>query len=114
MKNLKENLFKTLEQDKRQIYVLAGEENRLVASINYEADIFKSSLEQLPRNLQTDRTVVYGKIKNQPLAYHKKTKPDITIIVNTTEDVTRDAIDYNRDKILLSITRQQYKYLLKL
>lgn len=102
MKNLKENLFKTLEQDKRQIYVLAGEQNRLVASINYEEDIFKSSLEQLPRNLQTDKTIVYGKIKNQPLAYHKKTKPDITIIVNTTEDVTKDTIDSNRDKIILA------------
>lgn len=103
LKNLKKNLFKTLEQDKRQIYVLEGEENRLVASINYEQEIFKSSLEQLPKNLESDKTVIYGKIKNQPLAYHKKTKPDITIIVNTTEDVTRDTIDYNRDKILLSI-----------
>lgn len=103
LKNLKENLFKTLEQDKRQIYVLAGNENRLVASINYEQNIFESSLEQLPKHLESDKTVIYGKIKNQPLAYHKKTKPDITIIVNTTEDVTRDAIDYNRDKILLSI-----------
>ncbi len=103
MKNLKENLFKTLEQDKRQIYVLAGEDNRLVASINYEEDIFKSSIEQLPQNLQIDKTIIYGKIKNQPLAYHKKTKPNITIIVNTTEDVTKNAIDYNRDKILLSI-----------
>lgn len=103
MKKLKENLFKTLEQNKRQIYVLAGEENRLVASINYEEDIFKSSVEQLPKKLETDKTVIYGKIKNQPLAYHKKTKPDITIIVNTTEDVTKTTIDYNRDKILLSI-----------
>lgn len=103
MKNLKENLFKTLEQDKRQIYVLAGKDNRLVASINYEENIFKSSIEQLPNKLQTDKSVVYGKIKNQPLVYHKKTKPDITIIVNTTQDLTRNLIDYNRDKILLSI-----------
>ena len=103
MKNMKENLFKTLEQNKRQIYVLAGEENRLVASINYEQNIFESSIAQLPKNLLTDQTVIYGKIKNQPLAYHKKTRPDITIIVNTTEDVTKDKIDDNRDKILLSI-----------
>lgn len=103
MKNLKENLFKTLEQDRRQIYVLAGEENRLVASINYEQDIFESSIEQLPKTLKKDQTVIYGKVKNQPLAYHKKTKPNITIIVNTTEDVTKKTIDYNRDKILLSI-----------
>ncbi len=102
MKNLKENLFKTLEQNRRQIYVLAGNDNRLVAAINYEEDIFKSSVEQLPKNLRTDETVIYGKIKNQPLAYHKKTKPNITIIVNTTEDLTRDRIDYNRDKIILA------------
>ena len=102
MKNLKENLFKTLEQNRRQIYVLAGEENRLVASINYEKEIFESSLAQLPQNLQKDKTVIYGKVKNQPLAYHKKTRPNITIIVNTTEDVTKDAIDDNIDKIILS------------
>ena len=102
MKNLKENLFKTLDQNRRQIYVLAGNDNRLVAAINYEEEIFKSSVEQLPKNLKTDETVIYGKIKNQPLAYHKKTKPNITILVNTTEDLTRDRIDYNRDKIILA------------
>ncbi len=103
MKNLKENLFKTLEQNKRQIYVLADKEKRLVASINYEEDIFQNSLKQLPKNLEIDKTVIYGNIKNQPLAYHKKTKPDVTIIVNTTEDITKRAIDNNRDKIILSI-----------
>ena len=103
MKNLRNNLFKILEQDRRQIYVLAGDENRLVASINYEEDIFESSMEQLPQNLQKDKTVIYGNVKNQPLAYHKKTKPNITIIVNTTEDVTKKTIDSNRDKIILSI-----------
>lgn len=103
MKNLKASLFKTLEQDRRQIYVLAGDENRLIASINHEENIFQSSIEQLPKNLVKDKTVIFGNVKNQPLAYHKKTKPNITIIVNTTEDLTRDMIDYNRDKILLSI-----------
>ena len=102
MKNLKENLFKTLEQNKRQIYVLAGEQKRLVASINYEENIFKNSVEQLPKKLETDKTVVYGDIKNQPLAYHKKSRPDITIIVNTTQDLTKDRIDDNRDKIILA------------
>ena len=102
MKNLKENLFKTLDKNKRQIYVLAGDDNKLVASINHREDIFKSSIEQLPANLEKDTTVIYGNIKNQPLAYHKKTKPNITIIVNTTQDVTKRIIDDNRDKIILS------------
>lgn len=103
MKNLKASLFKSLEQNPRQIYVLAGEENRLIASINHNEEVFQNSIKQLPKNLQKDKTIIFGDIKNQPLAYHKKTKPDITIIVNTTEDLTRDVIDYNRDKIILSI-----------
>ena len=94
MKNLKENLFKTLEQNKRQIYVLAGEENRLVASVNYEQDIFESSIAQLPRNLQKDKSVIYGKVKNQPIAYHKKTRPNITIIVPADEAETIAAVKY--------------------
>ena len=102
LKNLKNNLFKTLEQNKRQIYVLKGDENRLVAAINYEQDIFESSIEQLPKNLTKDKSIIYGDVKNQPLAYHKKTEPNITIIVNTTEDVKKATIDSNRDKIILS------------
>ena len=101
--DIRDNLFKTVGKDKRQIYVLAGDENKLIASINYQEDVFKSSLAQLPKNLKTDETVIYGNVKNQPLAYHKKTTPNVTIIVNTTEDITKHLIDYNRDKILLSI-----------
>ena len=40
---------------------------------------------------------------NQPLVYLKKTNPDALIIVNTTEDLKKNAIDYNRDRIILSI-----------
>ena len=103
IKNIRESLFKTVGKGKRQIYVLAGEKNKLIASVNYEEDVFKSSISQLPKTLETDTTVIYGKIKNQPLAYHKKTTPNVTIIVNTTEDVAKPLIDYGRNKILLSI-----------
>lgn len=103
MRNLKTDIFKTLSQDKRQIYVISNEDGHLISSINYEQEVFNSSIAQLPKDMKEDTTVIFGNIKNQPLAYHKKTNPDITIIVNTTEDVTKNAIDYNRDKILLSI-----------
>lgn len=103
MKNLKVDIFKTLSQDKRQIYVISNDDGHLISSINYEKEVFESSIAQLPKELKQDTTAIFGDIKNQPLAYHKKTNPDITIIVNTTEDVTKNAIDYNRDKILLSI-----------
>ena len=103
IKDLKDKIFKTINQNQRQIYVLSGSDKHLIAAINYEDDIFKSSVKQLPRNLVNDETILYGDIKNQPLAYHKKTSPDVIIIVNTTEDITKRLIDYNRDKIILSI-----------
>ncbi len=103
IKNIKEKLFKTIDNDKRQIYVITNDDNTLLASANYEEEVFRSCLHQLPKNLEPDKTVIYGKIKNQPIAYHKKSNPEITIIVNTTEDLTKHLIDYNRDKIILSI-----------
>ena len=53
--------------------------------------------------LKENKPVIYGDIKNQPLVYIKKTEPDVLVIVNTTEDVKKHTIDYNRDKIILSI-----------
>lgn len=101
--DLREKIFNTINQNQRQIYVLNGNDKHLIASINYEDDIFRSSVAQLPKNLEEDETVIYGNIKNQPLAYHKKSSPNVIIIVNTTEDVTKRLIDYSRDKIILSI-----------
>ena len=101
MHSLKKNLFKTLTDDKRQIYVLSGKD--LVASSNYTQDGYEQSIKQLPQNLEDNKAVIYGEVKNQPLAYLKKPEQDVTIIVNTTEAVTRHTIDYNRDKIILSI-----------
>ena len=100
--SLKKNLFKTLPEDKRQIYVLDSN-NELAASSNYTEKGFKTCISQLPENLKEDKPVVYGEIKNQPLVYLKKSNPNATIIVNTTEALKKHAIDYNRDKIMLSI-----------
>ena len=80
--DLKEKIFNTINQNKRQIYVLSGIDNHLIASINYEEEIFKNSVEQLPVELVNDETIIYGDIKNQPIAYHKKTNPNVIIIVN--------------------------------
>ncbi len=101
--DLREKIFKTINQNKRQIYVLSGDDKHLIASINYEEAIFKNSVEQLPKNLEENETVIYGDIKNQPLAYHKKTSPNVIIIVNTTENITKRFIEHSRDKIILSI-----------
>ena len=99
--NLQKNLFKTLTEDKRQIFVLAGKD--IVATSNYSQEGYDKSISQLPEKLREDEPVIYGDTKNQPLVYLKKTDPDVTIIVNTSKTVTKHTIDYNRDKIILSI-----------
>ena len=101
MKMLKKNLFKTLTEDKRQIYVLV--DNVLVASSNYTKEGYEKSVAELPDKLEEDIATIYGDTKNQPLAYLKKTDPEVLIIVNTTEAVKRHTIDHNRNKIILSI-----------
>lgn len=99
--NLQKNLFKTLTEDKRQIFVLAGKD--IVATSNYSQEGYDKSIAQLPEKLKENEPVIYGDTKNQPLVYLKKTDPDVTIIVNTSKAVTKHTIDYNRDKIILSI-----------
>ena len=103
LETLKKDCFKTLTEDQRQIYIIDGDTNELFASSNYNKTDYEESLSQLPKKLQEDVPIIFGNIKNQPLVYLKKTKPNAIIIVNTTEDLKKDAIDYNRDKIILSI-----------
>ncbi len=103
LENLKKDWFKTLTEDKRQIYILDGRTNELFASSNYTAEGFNASVAQLPKRLEENVPVIFGKVKNKPLVYLKKTNPNALIIVNTTEDIKKNAIDYNRDRIILSI-----------
>ena len=97
---MKEELFHSLQDDKRQIYVMTKEGN-LIASHNYTEDVFKESLSLLPKKTHFNKPIIFGDVKNQPLVYVKKANPQITIIVNTTEDITNKAITVNRYKIIL-------------
>lgn len=99
---VKDKLFRSLMEDKRAIYVLSGD-NELIASHNYKEKEFQGTVKYLPKKLKADVPVIFGKIKNQPMVYLKKTSPNITIIVNTTKGVTRKAINENRFKIILSV-----------
>lgn len=99
---IKEKLFKSLSEDKRAIYVLSTQ-NKLLAAHNYKEKEFQTTIKYLPKKLKADTPVIFGKIKNQPLVYLKKTNPNITIIVNTTRGVTRTAINENRFKIILAV-----------
>ncbi len=101
LENLKEELFRSLKDDKRQIYVMTNDGN-LVAAHNYTEDVFQESLALLPKKMQYDQPVIFGDVKNQPLVYFRKADPQITIIVNTTEKITKKAILNGRYKIIVS------------
>lgn len=99
---LEDELFNSLQDDSRQIYVLT-EESKLIAAHNFTEEDFQKTMSLLPKSLKVGKPVIFGDIKNQPLVYVTKDNPKITIIVNTTEFITNRAINENRLKILLSI-----------
>lgn len=101
MDAVKDELFKSLQNDKRQIYVLTND-GELIAEHNYTEDAYTKTISLLPRKLKKDKPVIFGDVKNQPLVYVSKDEPKITIIVNTTERVTKKAITNNSWKIILS------------
>lgn len=98
---IKDELFRSLADDKRQIYVLT-DDGDLLAEHNYTEDTYKKTIALLPNKLKKDKPVIFGDVKNQPLVYVSKDEPKITIIVNTTEKVTQKAITNNSLKIILS------------
>lgn len=99
---VKNKLFRSLLEDKRAIYVLSSD-NKLLASHNFKEKEYQNTIKYLPKKLKTETPVIFGKVKNQPLVYLKKTNPNITIIVNTTRGVTVRAINENRIKIILAV-----------
>ena len=98
---VKDELFRSLKDDKRQIYVLASNGD-LIAEHNFSDDAFNKTIEMLPKKLKKNEPVIFGNTKNQPLVYMSKDDPKITIIVNTTEKITKKAITNNSWKIILS------------
>ena len=98
---MREELFKSLQGEKRQIYVLAN--GNLIAEHNYKEEDYKKTVSLLPQKLKKNEPVIFGDVKNQPLVYVSKDEPNITIIVNTTEKITRNSITENSLKIILSV-----------
>lgn len=99
---LKNYLFMSLKNDERQIYVI-DKSGKLLTSHNYTDEIYNQSLSLLPDKITDNHVVIYGDVKNQPIAYLHKTSPDLLIIVNTTENVTKNTINDNRFKLLLAV-----------
>ena len=98
---IRDELFKSIADDKRQIYVLTNDGD-LIAEHNYTDKAYQKTISLLPKKLKKNKPIVFGDVKNQPYVYVSKDEPKITIIVNTTEKVTKRAITNNSLKIILS------------
>lgn len=95
-------LFKSLEQDNRQIYII-DKNNHLLSAHNFTPEVYKETLELLPDEKIENNPVMIGDEKNRPVLYLHRTNPDLTIVVNTTEKIAKKAIIDNRIKIVLSV-----------
>ena len=95
-------LFKSLENDNRQVYIIDNQK-RLISSHNFTPEVYKETIDLLPDEKIEDAPVIFGDEKNTPIVYLHRTNPDLTIVVNTTENITKYAIFDNRVKIILSV-----------
>ena len=100
--NWDSQLFKALESDNRQIYIL-DKNNHLISSHNFTPEVFKETLDLLPTDMEVDAPVIFGDEKNRPIVYLRRHNPDLTIVVNTTENMAKRAILDNRVKIIISV-----------
>ncbi len=98
-----DKVFNIFKDSNRQIYVI-NYKHELISSHNYNDSDFKSALAALPKVLKEQEPVIFGKIKNQPLAYYKLSVPKMIIIVNTTSQITNTTINRARFRIILALT----------
>ncbi len=97
-----DKVFNIFTKDDRQIYVL-NSKNELIISHNYNKSDFDKLLSALPKNLKTGESEIFGRVKNQPLSYYKMKSPEMTIVVNTTKQITKKTINKARFRIILAI-----------
>lgn len=100
--NWDNQLFKSLENDNRQVYIM-DKNNHLISSHNFTPEDFKETIDQLPEEKIEDAPVMIGDEKNRPIVYIHRTNPELTIVVNTTENIAKHAILDNRVKIIISV-----------
>ena len=102
LNQFKNKVFNIFKDDDRQIYIL-NKDKKLIAAHNFDEKDFNRVTYALPKDLKTDDSVIFGKVKNQPLAYFKMISPEIIVIVNTTHQITKTTINTARYKILAAL-----------
>lgn len=100
---LVEILTNRFAKENRQIYVL-DEKRNVVATNSKNVGEIKDVLENLPLYMPFNSAELFGKIKNQPMAYYKLKEPNWLVVVNTTEKITKNTINVARFRIILSLS----------
>ncbi len=100
LNKFKQKVFDSVKQDTRQIYILDAESKKLIISHNFSQDEFNIALKTLPKNLIQGKSTIYGKIKNEPLAYFLLN--NFLIITNTTSTLAGETIYTAQFNIILS------------
>ncbi len=99
-KTIKDKILSSIaEETNRRIYVV-DKAGKLVFSHNYDEEDFQKSVELLPVNLVNNIATRFEEIKNQPRIYLRMDKFGMTVIVNTSEELTESTINKARLKIL--------------
>ncbi len=95
------DLFSILKEDNRQVYII-NPNNEVILSHNYNEKDLTDTLKMMPKEIVSGEPIVFGDEKNQPLVYYKLSKPDIMIIVDTTEEIMNTTIIKYRNRIILA------------
>ena len=102
LSGFEKNIFTNFEKDERQIYILDHDKNIIMAH-NANIEEFEKTYNLLPKRLKDNESVVFGDVKNQPLVYYQFEDPKLTVIVNTTKNVTRKTITKASIRIFASV-----------
>ena len=103
IKDSSDNILSIFKNDNRQIYILDGETRDLIFANNKTEEEYTNSIMNLPEKLIENTPIIYGNTKNQPIAYYKLQEPDVIVIVNTTNELSKSTIYVARFKIVLAI-----------
>lgn len=102
IEEFKNDLFKYLANDKRQVYI-TDSENNIIMSFNENETLFKEMLDYIPETYEIGKPAYFHKIKNEPNVFLKLENPERKIIVLTPKHLTRYGIIDARNQIILTI-----------
>jgi signal transduction histidine kinase len=100
--NLKKILEKDFSDKSREVFIL-DIDNSLIASSSENTGNLPAILKELPKEKKVGEPVLFGSVKNRPMAYYRLEKPEWIVVVSTSAELTRQTIDFARFRIVLAL-----------